>query len=418
MSSRAQGSQTNHLATHQTRITKKTVEVVAKGFCVAAPESQPEAERTRIYHYIPYIYAIMPAQDLNLVQALLPRSVYDYYAGGAGDELTISENRRAFQNISFLPRVLVPVSTILTTTTIPGLAPLSVPIIVAPMAMQALAHPDGETAVASAAAAHQIPYTLSTFSTTPLEQVAAIPQAPLQKHLLFQVYLYRDRQVTQRLVTRARHAGYVALVLTVDAPRFGRRTRDANNKFHLPSHLKLANFATKDAPSTNTSTALDGFSLAIDANLSFNDIAWLRDVSRLPVWVKGLVRPDDAVKAVDAGADAIVVSNHGARQLDGVIPTMRALPSIVKAVGARVPVLVDSGVRSGEDVVKALALGARAVMLGRPVLWALAQGGKEAVSKYLKDIRDEVELTMALLGTPDIKSITSDFVALPHQSKL
>lgn len=344
---------------------------------------------------------------------LLPQNAYDYFAGSAGDERTYSANLNAFRDILFRPRCLVPVSKVDTSVTVPGIGKLSAPIIAAPMAMQCMAHPDGEMAVARALKTLGLGLTLSTFSTVSMEDIAQVGPPRV-----FQLYLYKDRSISLRLVQRAKKAGYTAIVLTVDAPRFGRRERDRNNSFHLPPHLTLANFprssTTKSiATAGDHESALDGLSLQVDPDLSPEALRWLIRVSGLPVWVKGLLRGDDARIAVEAGAAAIVVSNHGARQLEGAIPSMQALPEVVDAVKGRVPVLVDSGVRTGEDIVRACALGAQAVLIGRPLLWALAEGGEKGVLDYFREMKNNVELAMALCGATSVKKITRDMVITP-----
>lgn len=345
----------------------------------------------------------------------LPRSVYDYYAGGAGDERTIEDNITAFRSLHFLPRCFRTSSSTDTTVSIPGIGTLSMPVIVAPMAMQKLAHPDGEIGVARAAGSLRVPYILSTFSTTSLEQVASSVKTPL----LFQLYLYKDRNVSARLLERARKAGYKAIVLTVDAPRFGRRERDFSNKFALPPHLTLANFTQTHSPELDgVPTPFNAFSQKVEDVLTFDAVKWVVRNAGLPVWVKGVIHPKDALIAIDAGVSAIVVSNHGGRQLAGVLPTIHALPSVVSAVNGRVPVLVDSGVRSGEDVIRAIALGASAVLLGRPVLWSLSESGEKGVSDLLLKFHQVIDLTMILCGVSKINQISSDLVVSNWQSKL
>lgn len=356
----------------------------------------------------------MPVQDLSHVRTLLTPPVYGFFAGAAGEESTHLANAAAFKQLLFRPRTLVPVSNVDTTTTIPNLPTLPVPIIIAPMAMQRMAHPEGEIAIASAAKKHAIPYTLSTYATSSIEQVASVAGPRL-----FQIYVYKNRSITQRLLKRAANAGYSVVVLTVDVPRFGKRPRDKKHKFQLPDHLQLANFSdTRVTMRNNAPTLLDELAKSVEDNLTPPDIAWISETSNLPVWVKGILRADDAIRAVDAGAAAVVVSNHGGRQLDGAVTGLYALPEIVKAVGKRVPVLVDGGVRCGEDVVRALALGARAVLIGRPLLWAVAQGGCEGVDAYLKEIREEVELTMVLCGARQVNDITRDMVVAHRSSKM
>lgn len=283
------------------------------------------------------------------------------------------------------------------------------------MGAHKLANPAGELAVARAAKAAKIPIIMSTFATTSLEDTAAVAST-----CLFQLYLFNDRRVTLDILSRVREAGCKAVVLTVDTPVFGRRERDRKNKFHMPPHLSYANFTT--GPSwqrhRNATTALESLNKTIDAELSVDALRWVVQHAKLPVWVKGVVRGDDAVMAVEAGAAAIVVSNHGGRQLDGCIPTMSALEEVVRTVQGRVPVLVDSGVRSSEDVVKACALGAKAVLLGRPVLWSLVKDGEKGVADLLREYQEGVELTMRLCGARSVAEITRDMVVVQNACKL
>jgi 4-hydroxymandelate oxidase len=289
--------------------------------------------------------------------------------------------------------------------------PSPAPLIVAPMAFQRLAHPDGELATARAAAALGLTMALSTFSTVSLEEVRAATGGPLW----FQLYVHQDRGITRGLVERAAAAGYAALVLTVDVPEIGRRERDERNAFRLSPALRVANFLP--AASGPLREGAEGSGLASfihgmrDASFSWNDLEWLRGISPLPLVLKGLVRADDARRAAEHGVEGIVVSNHGGRQLDTGIPSLRALPDVAEAVGDRVLVMMDGGVRRGTDVVKALALGARAVMVGRPLLWALALAGEAGVQRALELLVRELDLAMALSGTPALSDLTRDLLA-------
>lgn len=279
------------------------------------------------------------------------------------------------------------------------------------MAMQKMAHPAGELAVAGAAKRHNVPYVLSTFATTSIEDVAAVGAS-----CLLQLYVFKMRNISLSLVRRAERAGFKGIILTLDAPRLGSRKRDHNNSFKLPSHLELANFSTlhfENTQAANTSMLQTQFDPQLETDLSVSTLKWLLANTTLPVWAKGILRPDDAQRAVTAGIAGIIVSNHGGRQLDGTISSISALPHVVRAVRGRVPVLFDSGVRTGEDVVRAIALGASAVLLGRPVLWALAGGGEEAVHQLLNTFRTDIELAMCLCGARYVSEITRDLVVLP-----
>jgi 4-hydroxymandelate oxidase len=336
---------------------------------------------------------------------------WDYYAGGADDEVTLSRNEEGLRRLVLHPRVLVDVSARDPSTRLLG-RPLALPVLLAPVAFQRLAHPDGEIASARAAAAAGTVFVLSTLSTTRMEDVvAAAPGA-----VWFQLYVYRDRSQTEALVRRAEAAGCGALVVTVDTPLLGRRERDVRNRFALPDGVAIANLhghgAGMDAlPPVASGSALSAYVASLfAASLSWADVTWLRGITRLPVVLKGILRPDDARRAVDAGASAIAVSNHGGRQLDGVAGAIDALGPICDAVAGSCEVLVDGGIRRGTDVVKAIALGARAVMIGRPMLWGLAAGGQDGVAAALAALARELDLAMALCGCPDVASIRRDLV--------
>lgn len=357
------------------------------------------------------------AQSRTRAREKLPQNAYDYFAGAAGDERTYRENLNAFAEVIFRPRCLVSVTNIDTSTTLPGIGHLASPIIVAPMAFQKMAHPDGELAVANAVRKHRLAMVLSMFSNTSIEDVAAA--GPTR---LLHIYALKNRDKTRSLIRRAVDTGYKAIVLTVDAPRFGRRERDRKNAFRMPPNLTVPNVDQSQQNVTNlhstNQSALETVALDFETNLGPETLRWLIDQSPLPIWVKGVVRSDDAMRAVEAGASAIVVSNHGARQLEGAIPTMQALPEVVAGVAGRVPVLIDSGVRSGEDVVRACALGASAVLVGRPVLWALADNGEQGVLEMLDEMKKGVELTMMLCGATSTEKISRDMVTFRRTSKL
>lgn len=370
-------------------------------------------------------------------QALLLPSVFSYYVGGSNDETSLTANSADFRRIRFLPRVLVPVGNQSTRTT--ALAPalrhapaegLAFPALIAPMAMQRMCGEGGgrggagELAVARAADAVGIGMCLSTLSTESIERVA-LDGGGVR---LFQLYLYRDRSVSLELVARARKAGYGAVVLTVDSPMFGRRERDLRGTgLALPPYLSLANFADdaaegndqgskaglgSGADATGQRSVLQRYgSDYIDPNLSWDDLRWLVQKAGLPVWVKGILRPDDAVRAVEAGVSCIIVSNHGGRQLDGAVSGIQALHGVTEALGRRIPVLVDGGVRRGTDIARALALGASGVLLGRPILWALAVDGEAGVERLLRMLHEEFRVAMGLLGARSVKDITQDMLA-------
>jgi 4-hydroxymandelate oxidase len=330
----------------------------------------------------------------------LPQMVYDYYAGGAGDEITLGDNERAWARVRLRPRVLVDVSACDLGTTLLG-QPVSMPLVTAPCALNALAHPDGELAVARATAAAGIVQTLSTLSSYSLEDVAAAARGARW----FQLYVYRDRGVTRELVARAEAAGYAALCLTVDVAVPGTRERDVRNRFRLPPDVRVANLAQRIPDTDEGSALLHYVRQQFDPGLSWGTLEWLRGLTRLPIVVKGIVTAEDARLAVEHGVAGICVSNHGGRQLDGTIATCDALPEVVDGVAGRAEVLVDGGIRRGTDVLKAIALGARAVLVGRPYLWGLAVDGEAGVRRVLDLLREELGVSMALTGCPAIAGI-------------
>jgi 4-hydroxymandelate oxidase len=338
---------------------------------------------------------------------LLDGGVYDYIAGGADAELTVAANLAAWSRLRLRPRVLRDVRAVSTATSMLG-AEVPTPVMVAPMAYHRMAHPDGEAASAAGAAAAGAVYVLSTQATMSVEEVAA---AAPDAQRWFQVYVVRDRGWTLELVGRAAAAGYRALVLTVDVPLLGNRLRDLRNRFRLPSGLRPANAPPAGAARQRE---LDADVIAqagqFDPGLTPDVIAWLADRSGLPVLVKGVLRGDDALVCLDAGAAGVVVSNHGGRQLDTAVASADALAEVAAAVGGRCEVYVDGGVRRGTDVLKALALGARGVLVGRPVYWGLATGGAAGVTGVLDGLAGELALAMALCGAARVDDLTADLV--------
>ena len=323
-------------------------------------------------------------------------AAWDYYAGGAGDELTLVDNRDAWNRRRLRPHVLVDVSRVDLATTAFG-ATLGHPVIVAPTAAHDLAHPDAEAATARGAAAAGALMTLSTISSRPMEEVAAAaPGSPRW----FQLYDPTDREAARALVQRAAGAGFSALVLTVDLPLPGNRERDRRNGFAIELGVHLPADQPVD-PETG---------IVVLPTMDWDELAWLRSVCPIPLIAKGILRADDAARAVEAGCDGIWVSNHGGRQLDTSIASADALPEVVEMVGGRALVVVDGGVRRGIDVLKALALGADLVAIGRPVLWGLAVAGADGVKLVLEILRDELSLAMALAGCRTLDEITADLV--------
>jgi isopentenyl diphosphate isomerase/L-lactate dehydrogenase-like FMN-dependent dehydrogenase len=330
----------------------------------------------------------------SLVADQLDAGPLGYFAGGAADERTLADNEAAFARRQLLPRVMVDVSEVSTQTSVLG-TELSMPVIVAPVALQRMAHADGEPGMARAAAAAGTLMCVSTLATATAREVAeAAPDAPRW----FQLYVLRDRGVTHALVDEAVACGYRALVVTVDAPRAGRRERDLRTGFAVPPGIDMPG-VTAAAGHSDGLTPAEFFSL-VDPSLTWKDLEALVDAVDLPVLVKGVHAAADARLAIQHGAAGVVVSNHGGRQLDGVPAGIDLLEDVVQEVAGEIEVLVDGGVRRGSDVLKALALGARAVMVGRPLLWGLAWDGEAGARWVLETLRAELELDLMLLGTP------------------
>lgn len=325
-------------------------------------------------------------------------AAWDYYQGGSDDEITLKANRDIFQSLHLRPRVLVDVSACSTATTLLGI-PVQTPVMVAPTSVHRLAHPDGELATARAAGDAGALMVVSTVSSYSLEAIAEAATGPLW----FQIYIYRDLSITIKLLQRAEAAGYQAIVLTVDVPRLGRRERDLRHHFRLPSHIQLANFVDG---------LWQGGLGGERAPITWETLRWLQSATSLPIILKGILTAEDALLAVEYGAAAIVVSNHGGRQLDGAITSIEALPEIVEAVAGRCEIYLDGGIRRGTDILKALASGARAVLIGRPVLWGLAANGAEGVVDVFRLLREELELDMALVGRRTLASIDRSLIAL------
>jgi 4-hydroxymandelate oxidase len=344
-----------------------------------------------------------------LARARMDRAFYDYYAGGAEDERTLADNVEAFTRLVFRPRALVGADRVDTSIDLLG-SRLPFPIALAPTAFNRIAHPEGELAAARAAGTLGALMCCSTMATSSLEEIAAVASGPLW----FQLYVYRDREVTKDLVRRAEAAAYRAIVLTVDTPVLGRRERDVRNRFALPADVSISNLepyaraaATRWA---GTSSLTEYIHKQVDPSLTWESVEWLRSLTRLPLVIKGILRGDDAARAIERGASGLVVSNHGGRQLDGAIATIDALPEIVERVAGRAPVLLDGGIRRGTDVLKALALGASAVLIGRAYLWGLAADGESGVRRVLDLLHGELALAMALSGCQSAAAVPRDLV--------
>lgn len=323
---------------------------------------------------------------------------WGYFAGGAGDERTMAENLEAFRRWHLRPRMLVDVASVTTKVTILS-DEASMPVLVAPTAFQYLAHPEGDLAMARGAAAAGTVMCLSTLGgASPAELAEAAPGA----RQWFQLYWSRDRGFTQSLVEAAAAAGFEAILLTVDLPAAGRRERDIRAAFEIPSDLPLPNLAAHLGGGDFHATLGE----VVDPSVTWRDLEWLRSVSPLPLLVKGILTEEDAQLACEHGVDGVVVSNHGGRQLDGAPASLDALPEVVEAVAGRCLVLMDGGIRRGTDVVTALALGAQAVLVGRPALWGLAVDGENGVRRVLELLGAEVELALRLLGCATPSAVT------------
>lgn len=358
---------------------------------------------------------IVPASIVNLAdheqqaRQHLDDNAWAYFSGGAGDEITLRANRTAWDALRLQPRVLQRLAGGHTRTTLLGRT-LAHPMMLAPVAFQRLAHVDGELASAYAAAALGAGMVLSTQASTPLEAVAQAFLADVGRGpLWFQLYLQHDRGFTRALVQRAEAAGYEALVLTVDAPVSGIRDRERRVGFHLPPGIRAVNL--DGLPPRPARPLQAGQSALFDDLLhdapTWDDVQWLQSITHLPVLLKGVLHPDDARQAAAIGVAGLIVSNHGGRTLDTALPTAQALPAIVQAVQGRLPVLVDGGIRRGTDVFKALALGASAVLLGRPAIYGLANAGAVGVAHVLRLLRDELEATMALMGCSTLADVAA-----------
>jgi 4-hydroxymandelate oxidase len=346
--------------------------------------------------------------DAEARQRLDP-AVYDYFAGGADDELTLWANESAFAGIGLVPRVLRGSGPPALAVTLLG-CPAAMPVLVAPTAFHRLAHPDGERATARAAAAAGTIMIVSMASTVAIEEVAAAARAAAPAPCLwFQLYIQPDLGFTEMIVRRAEAAGCAALVVSVDSPAFGRRERDLRNGFvDLPPGLYCENLREPDSGGEWGEPR----SIVFSPDLAWEHVDWLRRTTALPIALKGVVHPEDARVAVARGVDALVVSNHGGRQLDTMPAAIELLPPITDAVGASVPLLLDGGIRRGTDVVKALGLGASAVALGRPIVWGLAVAGEEGVAQVLAMLRAEVERALALCGCGSPGDVGRELVRL------
>lgn len=345
----------------------------------------------------------------NLAKEKLTQMAYDYYSSGANDEITLRENIDAYKRIFLKYRVLVDVSSIDMSTEVLG-QKISMPLMIAPTAFHKMAHAEGETAVAKAAGTAGTVMILSTLSNSDVEDVVKASTGPVW----FQLYVYKDREVTRDLVRRAEAAGCKAIVLTVDAPYLGLRERDVRNKFTLPEGLSVKNLLPVQKgklPQSNDSNLSGYVQEHLDPSLSWKDVAWLKSITKLPVLIKGIACKEDALLAVDQGVEGIVVSNHGGRQLDTCRATIDVLPEVTEAVKGKAEIFMDGGIRRGTDIFKAVALGAKAVLIGRPVIWGLAADGENGVKSVLEILKREFHLAMALCGCDSVSKISREYIS-------
>ena len=392
--------------------------------------------RFRPIEFDPVTRRLARAADVSDLRAIarrrLPRGVFDYIDGGAEDEVTLAANTDAFRRIEFRPRVLRDVEHVDPSTTLLG-RPLPIPLVLAPTGFPRSVHPEGERATARAAARARLPYTLSTLSTCSIEEVAAA--APAGTHW-FQVYVWRDRGLVKEMIERAASCGYEALVLTVDTARLGRRERDVRRGFTMPPQLGLGtlvdgalhpgwtwDFVRSDpirfanvvgrsvGDGTDAVAIADYINDQFDPSLSWRDVDWMRGVWDGPIVIKGIQTVADARLAADAGIEAIALSNHGGRQLDSAPAIIELVEPVADAVGDRVEIICDGGVRRGGDILKAVARGARACMAGRVHLYGLAAGGERGVDHVLEMLDRDVRRTMALIGAATIGDVTRDLVS-------
>jgi isopentenyl diphosphate isomerase/L-lactate dehydrogenase-like FMN-dependent dehydrogenase len=364
-----------------------------------------------------------------------PRVVFDFVDGAANDEVTLAANQADFRSLRLLPRTLVDVGHIATETEVLGTR-VSLPLLGAPTGLTGLAHHEGEVGIARAVHAAGSLYVVSAMASYSLEEVRAATDGTLW----FQLYAWRDRGFVRSLIERARAIGCLALVLTVDVPLAGARERDARNGFGIPPRMsarslaqgltrprwsrdfvlrpriEVANAAAHGAVARDAVSLLQYINTQFNPSLTWSDLQWIREAWDGRIVVKGVLRADDAAKAVEIGADAVVVSNHGGRQLDGASSSIAALPAVMQAVGDRAEVYLDGGIRRGGDILKALALGARACLAGRPLVYGLAAGGQAGTARVMAILEDELRVAMALSGCPDLSAVSEDLLAFSPAS--
>lgn len=363
--------------------------------------------------HTPSLDSILDIEEFEYyAQSKLPESITAFFSRGAGHEITLEENVSAFDRIKLLPRVLRNVEKRSLATTVLN-QPIDFPLLIAPMAFQRLAHSEGEVAVAKAAQDHNLIMTVSTLSTYSLEEIAANSTCPLW----FQLYIYKDREITKSLVQLAEACGYQGIVLTVDAPIYGKRIKELQTPLTLPLEFEIKNLIAaglplKDIPSSKLASYLASL---LDPSLNWNDITWLQSLTSLPIILKGIMSPKDMQIAIANSVEAVIISNHGGRQLDTSLSSIETL-KLMKGLGdGKIEIILDGGIRKGIDILKALALGARAVMVGRPILWGLAVGGEEGVKRVLTILKAELDLAMALCGYSSLHQINEEVLHFPDK---
>tara|TARA_Y100001970_G_scaffold231532_1_gene287829 strand:- start:125 stop:1201 length:1077 start_codon:yes stop_codon:yes gene_type:complete len=341
----------------------------------------------------------------------LPKAIEGYYSSGARDEVTLKRNRSIFNEYELLPKILRDVSNINLKTSILGID-IDAPILLAPVAMQQMAHEEGEGGTARAAKNFNTIMTHSTISNKSIHEIG-----PIHSKLFFQLYFSKDRDFTSQMLKDTKSLGYKAIVFTVDAPRLGTRERDERNSFKMPDHLKLGNFVGTKFEHFDKIQEYEGSSMnahsdhLFDPSLTFEIIPWIKEQSNLPVLVKGVLRPDDATKALSFGADGIIISNHGGRQLDHAVPAVKQIEPIRNTVGYEPLIIVDGGIRRGTDILKCIALGADAIQIGRPLLYGLEYDGQKGVELVLDILKTELTEAMVLTGCRNLDEITIDLIS-------
>ena len=345
----------------------------------------------------------------SIAKSKVEKTAFDYIASGATDEITLRKNVEAYKKIQLIPKRLASNKYPITNIELFG-QKMEYPILIAPTAFHGLSHEDAEVGTAKAAKESGTTMILSTLSNSTIEDVAKS-----NANLWFQLYIFNDRDITLELVKKAEQNNYKAIVVTVDAPILGKREQDIRNEFHLPNHLSIINLAhhinaAQLDQHTSTSSLEKFFKEQLNNQLTWDDIEWLATQTKLPIILKGILHPDDARRSLDVNIAGIVVSNHGGRQLDTEISSIEALPEISKIIKSKIPILLDGGIRRGTDILKALALGANGVLIGRPIVWGLADDGHQGSIKVIEFLREELVQSMQLIGCKNINDLNQSFI--------